>query len=416
MTAYMQLVRGLNRDVRLLLISSALIGFSTFGGITSVLGNLYLLRLGFPVEFIGLYIASGLIAFGALCLPAGAFSARWGDRRVTAGGLTGLTLGTLMMPLVEIMPEAVRGGWLLLANVIGSGGIAVYFVSSNLYLTAVTTPAVRGHAFSIQGGIWPLAGFGGSLVGGALPGFLAFVLGVDLADPAPYRYALLLAPLLLLPGILAILRTGEITRPRAITGGGSGASNRPLHIIMLLGMVGLLQMAGEGVARNFMNIYLDQGLGMAPAQIGLLLAIAQLLATPAALATPLLMARFGRKTTFIIASGGIGISLLPIGLFGHWAAAGLGYLGVMVTGSVRRPANIVMQMESVAPAWRPTMSAVNTMAAGNAGGRGAREPAPCAKPRPSPRSWWAASASARAGRTASWASPSAACTSPTASP
>jgi MFS family permease len=367
MSSYFQFVRGLNRDVRLLLITSALVGFATFGGITSVLGNLYLLRLGFGVEFIGVYIAAGLIAFSALCLPAGAFSARWGDRRVTAAGLGVLTLGTLMISLVELLPEGARGGWLLASNIVGSGGIAVYFVSSNLYLTAATTPAARGHAFSIQGGIWPLAGFGGSLIGGALPGALAALFGSDLLDPAVYRYAILFAALLLLPGIAAMLRTGEIAVRRPEADASGARAKAPLGIILLLGAVGLLQMAGEGVARNFMNVYLDSGLNMAPAQIGTLLAFAQLLATPAALATPLIVTRIGRNPTFIAASIGIGLSLLPIGLFGHWAIAGLGYLGVMIAGSVRRPAVLVMQMESVAPPWRPAMSAVSTMSAGLGG-------------------------------------------------
>ena len=51
-TTYIHTLRLFNRDVRLYLISAALIGF-TFLGIYAVLFNLYLLRLGYGPEFIG---------------------------------------------------------------------------------------------------------------------------------------------------------------------------------------------------------------------------------------------------------------------------------------------------------------------------------------------------------------------------
>ena len=52
-TLYLQKLRLFSRDVRLFLVSSGVIGFSYFG-ITSVLLNLYLLRLRYGHEFVGL--------------------------------------------------------------------------------------------------------------------------------------------------------------------------------------------------------------------------------------------------------------------------------------------------------------------------------------------------------------------------
>jgi len=131
-----------------------------------------------------------------------------------------------------------------------------------------------------------------------------------------------------------------------------------------MALVVLLQVAGEGAARTFFNVYLDAGLHAPTAQIGVLSAAGQLLAVPAALATPLLMTRWGKERTFVLASLGMAISLLPLALIPHWGAAGLGLMGLMALGSIARPIITVYQQEIVSPSWRAVMSGATTMAAG----------------------------------------------------
>jgi len=63
MTAsYLQALRQLNRDVRLFLVTAFLFGFG-YAGIYFLLVNLYLLRLGYELEFIGLFVATGALSF-----------------------------------------------------------------------------------------------------------------------------------------------------------------------------------------------------------------------------------------------------------------------------------------------------------------------------------------------------------------
>ena len=52
-----------SRDVRLYLTANALFGFVLFGGIYPLLYNLYLLRLGYNTEFVGLANATGGTVF-----------------------------------------------------------------------------------------------------------------------------------------------------------------------------------------------------------------------------------------------------------------------------------------------------------------------------------------------------------------
>ena len=69
-----------NRDVWLVLITWALMGFA-YTGVFLVLFNLYLLRLGYGPEFVGIVNGVGLIA-ALVSLPAGALGKRWGSRRL----------------------------------------------------------------------------------------------------------------------------------------------------------------------------------------------------------------------------------------------------------------------------------------------------------------------------------------------
>lgn len=65
------------------------------------------------------------------------------------------------------------------------------------------------------------------------------------------------------------------------------AGAAPYRMMVVLGVVILLTGMGEGAARTFFNVYLDAGLHTPTASIGVLAAVGQLLAAPAALAMPL---------------------------------------------------------------------------------------------------------------------------------
>ncbi|HWQ15356.1 MAG TPA: MFS transporter, partial [Roseiflexaceae bacterium] len=180
---YLYALRRFSRDVRLYLITAALIGFTIFGGIYTVLLNLYLVRLGYGPAFVGLVNAAGPLAMALFCLPAGALGGRWGSRRAMIAGLCLSIPGFGLLPLAEFVPPSFRAGWLLATYIVGHLGFALYIVNANPFLTGITTTHGRNHVFSVQAALWPLAGFAGSLVGGMLPGLLAAPLRASLAEP-----------------------------------------------------------------------------------------------------------------------------------------------------------------------------------------------------------------------------------------
>jgi MFS family permease len=357
----------LSREVRLYLASWAVFGFTLLNGIYPVLFNLYLLRLGYGPEFVGLVNAVGLFGYALFAFPSGILADRFGLRRMMALGVVLSALCNGLQALVEFLPRGWHEPWILVQQGLGTMGISLYFVNSQPFLIEATGSSERNHAYSMRMALGTLAGFVGSLVGGALPDLLALWLGVTLAHPAPYRYALLLAAGLCMAGFLLMLPLCKEREVRAkedagATGAGSGPA--PVWTFVAMAFVVLLRMAGVGTSRTFFNVYLDDGLGVPTAQIGLLFALVQLVAVPAALAMPALSRRWGNFRLVFGGTLGIVASTLPLALIPHWAAATAGRIGVYAISSITDAAMGVYQMEIVPQRWRSTMAGVSSLALG----------------------------------------------------
>jgi MFS family permease len=102
---YISRLRMFSRDVRLLLVTSALLGFAVWGGIYAVLLNLYLLRLGYGPRFIGLVNSTGMLTVGVFALPVGVISARVGVRRMLIASAVLSGIGFVALPFAELAPE-----------------------------------------------------------------------------------------------------------------------------------------------------------------------------------------------------------------------------------------------------------------------------------------------------------------------
>lgn len=365
-SSYLSSLRRIGRDARLCLLAWALIGFAAFGGIFTVLGNLYLLRLGFGPESVGLFNAAGQATYSACALPAATLGRRWGSRRPMIVGLALGMLGLGLLPLAEALPFTWRDGGLLAAFAITWGGISLFWINSKPFLTAVTGPEERDHAFSMWMAITLFSGFVGSLISGFLPGLFGAAIGVPLDQPAPYRFPLWIAAACLGLAALAMLSTHpasgtQTEEARAEAGGGGSVA---IRLILVLALVSLLRPASEAVARTFFNVYLDAGLHAPTVLIGALSAGGQLVAVPAALAAPLVMARWGHVRTYAAGSLAAALCLLPLAVVPHWSMAGLGFAGVIGLTSLAVPAANVFAMALVPFASRPVMSAAVELAVG----------------------------------------------------
>jgi MFS family permease len=330
-----------------------------------VLFNLYLLRLGYGPETVGLVNGVGLLAYAVFAFPAGVVSGWLGIRRALVIGALLSIVGFGLHPLVEFVPSQWSVAWLLGNRIYATAGLALYFVNSTPFLANATAPGERAHAYSIRMVFDTLSGFLGSLVGGALPGLLAPWMMADLTQAAPYRVALLIGAALGLPAVLALFLvrdSGENEREGIDETAPAGAV--PISILAVMAVVVLLRAAGVGTSRTFFNVYLDDALGASTGQIGVLFAVIQLLSVPAALAMPVLSERWGHYRVVVWASLGMAASMLPLALVPHWAAATVGRIGTYALSAIADPAIGLYQMELVRPRWRSVMSGVTGTALG----------------------------------------------------
>ena len=361
-TTYLQKLRLFSHDARLVLIAAVVGGFGNMG-MVAVLLNLYLLRLGYGPEFVGLVNAAGWLAYAVASLPAGVLGARWGVRRVMIAGMSLRALGLGLLPLAEFVADTFQPGWLVATLALAYLGGASSAVNSTPFLMGATSEEERDHAFSVWSGLIPLAAFAGSLVAGLLPGLFASTMRVSLDHPAPYRYPLLIAAALLATGVVALLATSRPAagqREPAV----SDAGPLPFAPIAILALVYLLRSAGEAATITFFNVYLDAGLHVSTALVGTVMAVGQLLGVPAALAAPLAIARWGKAGTVGLGFLGMVLSLLPLALIPDWFVASLGLAGFNGMLSLISPAFLLLSQEAVSPGWRPAMSGAMTMGQG----------------------------------------------------
>lgn len=343
-------VRSFSPSLWRLLLAQSLIGMIGFG-LMPVLQNLFLLRLGFDVQFIGLLAGIGQVVWAAAALPAGRLSSRIGLRNGMMLGYALFGLGLALLLLVEKLPAAQWQAWLMASQVVFWVGVALITVSIPPYVMAVTGDGERRYAFAALSAAFPVLALIGSLIGGALPGLLAVRLGFSLDQPAPYRLALWLGPFVVCAAIW-ILSGAARVRVTHQDVQQQGAARAPLALLAFFSLVVFLGAIGEGTVRTFFNVYLDRGLGVSPAVIGSIMGLAQLLPVGAALAVPFLVARWG--TGYALAAGllGAGMFLVPLALFPVLSVAAAAYMGFIALIAMSGTTRDMFGQEIVIARWR----------------------------------------------------------------
>jgi predicted MFS family arabinose efflux permease len=372
---YRNALRRFSRDIWYFLATAVLVGFA-WDGIRTVLFNLYLLRLGYGPQFVGLVNGFGAASFALTSPLAGAAGTKWGSRRMLILGAVVMTAGFGMVPLVEALPGSAQSGWLVVSSLVTHIGFSFYLVNGLPFMMGATGRQERDVVFSVHIAMTPLAAFAGSLLGGALPGWVADLTAVPADAAAAYRLPLWLAAVSLALGVLMLLptssgpdqsareeaaRDGELERRR--NGKGSAA---PIVLFAVIGIVTALRFGCRGTVNTFANVYLDDGLGISTALIGALSAAGQLLAIPVALGTPLLVGRFGNVWLVFGGTMGMALATLPLALIPAWPAAGMGVIlsGAFFTASIG-PLRVFNQ-ELVSARWRPAMASFFMLGAGSA--------------------------------------------------
>jgi MFS family permease len=269
-------------------------------------------------------------------------------------------IASLVIPLLEWLPPASRSVGLLITWSCAWVGAGLYGVNRAPYLTALTSPHARTHIFALSRAATGAAAVIGSLFAGFLPGLIAGRLQVSLDTSAPYRYALLLPPLLYLAILPSLHSLQEVEMARSNQLG--EAARPPVMLMAAVAFFLSLVIASQAAASTFFNVYMDSSLGVPTATIGILIAAGQVLSIATALGAPLLNVRWGNFRTVVGGALGAALGVAILALSSHWLAAGLGYIIVMLLSGLLEPLKTVLHQEVVAPEWRSPMAGMVNMA------------------------------------------------------
>jgi len=351
---------AVSREVWLLCLTTGLIN-AGYLSMMGLLKTIFVLRLGYGADFVGVIMAVGSLSFALSSLLGGILGGRFGSRRVMIAGAAVIAGGMALLPLTEYVSAVVQPFWPPLVQVITSAGWAWVAVNLVPALMAFSTPESRKDAYGLKEAGAGLGLFSGNIVGGLLPGAFAGALYLRLDTAAPYRYALIVAVVVALAALIPLLRLAEAPRPPQAAAVPMRASARALRPFAGLIFAAFLNHAAVATVRVFYPAYLDRVFALPTALIGLIASIGTFLAVVGALVGPRLIG--GRSSGFgmLIASLGMTASLLLIGLFDHWLAAGIGTIGALALMGLWTLAYQVLQMEMAAPSQRSLVAGIGWM-------------------------------------------------------
>ena len=245
--------RSFNRNVR----SFYLYGLSINAGMTLywLLYNLYLLRLSYQEDFIGQMASMAPLATALLALPTGVLSDRLGRRPfLIASGLllalsqVGLCLSTASTALLAF-------------SFVGGVANAFIWVNHVPFLSDNAHPSRRAEAIVVWSAVQIVVRMLLSLVGGFLPGAMAWFLGTSTELPEPFRYALFLGAACSLVSVVPLLRIRRQpdTAPVPERDPDEGEDpRRPRGVFAVVAVTAGMRGFSMGLTYPFFNVFFEE--------------------------------------------------------------------------------------------------------------------------------------------------------------
>jgi MFS family permease len=323
-------------------------------GIYGVIFNLYLLKLGYHEDFMGLLLGVIFVSAGLLALPAAMVCDRIGRRK------TLLLSSALMVLSLALLYTITTGEMLIFASVLDGIATGAMAVASSPFMAENSSRDERIHLFSMNSVVMMSSSVLGSLAGGILPGWFAGLAGENIESVLPYRFTLYLSLAAVLLTIVPLLLIKEKNRPlldrkerfslvaRVIR---SPNVQRLVFVNMLIGI-------GAGMVVPFFNVYFYKVLQSTTGEIGLIFSVGQIVMVAGLLIIPMLVGRFGKVRTIALTELLSIPFLILIALTMNIYLAAVGYIMRMTLMNMANPAISSFNMEIVAEQERATVSSL----------------------------------------------------------
>lgn len=309
MGGFIRRVRGYDRDIKLYLAYTVAANIAI--GVFALVFNLYLLQLGYEEDFIGIFNAVQTLTMAGTAALLGAFISRFGLWRVVTGGLVLYIAASVLLAIITN-----NIGLMVLSGVWGAT-TALVFTPVMPFVVELTRQRQRQEVAALSMSLISVSTTLGSLIGGWTPLLLEFVADFERPSASAFRTTMFLGIALTalgIPPLFAMSRERRAARPAATQRQDddppeSDAPPREIRNRMIVYVaVGGLMALGGGAVFPFYNVYLSS-IGASAGLIGVIFAIAWLIAAIIGLWSPWVSAKLGSQR------GSVLVRLAPVPLF-----------------------------------------------------------------------------------------------------
>ncbi|HET7034686.1 MAG TPA: MFS transporter [Thermomicrobiaceae bacterium] len=292
MPRFLQQALSYPREIKLYLSYTLLVNLGI--GVYVLIFNLYLERIGFRPDFIGLFNAVQTVAMGVVALGIGFLINRVGTWRC-------ITYGSLFY-LVTSVGVALTGNpaAILVLGALNGAATAFVTVPTMPFIIEWTPAESRSSVAALCFSLTSLSMMLGSLIGGWSPRLFGLLGGVALDSTLAFRGTLILGIALAALGLppMWLMRAARDRGSRFL---GPTAALPPLtrdkrrqvrRDLVVFVAVGLCLSLGAGAVVPFYNVFLSS-VGARPGEIGTIFSLASAVAAVVGLAAPLAARKLG---------------------------------------------------------------------------------------------------------------------------
>ncbi len=352
---YLKTIKLFKIDAKLLL-ANVLLRFIGYG-VFSLLFNLYILQIGYDVDFIGYLTALSNIAVALMAIPSGFIIDRFGLKRPLVISYSLFILFTILL--------AINTNYfsLIIFNIALGFTFSIIMVIRNPFLTKFSTKVERTHLFGFAFGLLMIGSVIGNVIGGYFPKlFKVFASLTD--DIIIYRLSLLSGAIISAIGLIPILKIGKdnITSSNRLSKRIFKIKFSKLYAKLLLPH--LLLSLGAGLVMPFLNVFFKKHLNANVSQIGIIFALGSFITGIASFLVPFVTKRIGK----VKGIGILQISSLPfllmIALIPNLTLVAIFYIVRQVLMNIASPIYTTFVMEAVPDKDKGTISGYITFIRG----------------------------------------------------
>jgi MFS family permease len=340
--------------VKILLLRSFIICLYT--GIYAILFNLYILNLGYGVDFLGLVLAAHVLASSVMSIPAGILCDRIDKKKLMV--ISGVASILTELPLyLCASPYS-----LLLFSIMGGVFVSISSVTLTPLLAENCRKEDTVHVFSANASISWIASVVGCAVGGILPGMWGVFRGVNMDQ---LQLSLLISAAILLvmgAALMFILKEKK---------GGEKAACKPFSLkdiplsgnVLKFTLTSLTFGVASGMIVPYFNVYFTQSMHVSVLDVGLASAVAGIVMVGGFVVTPYLTSKIGMIRSAVLSKLIAAPFLMLMALTQSFLIAAGAFVVYQFFINMAGPATTSFQMEQLKP--REQGFAVGMMSTGS---------------------------------------------------